>query len=693
MSTKFLAGSIRALCLLALPIGAHAAEGMWTLDNLPTKTLADTYGFSPDQKWLDNARLSSARLAGGCSGSFVSADGLVLTNDHCVVGCVADLSSPEHDYVNDGFIAGKRTDELRCPGSEINRLEGITDVTAKISKVTAGLSGKAYNDAKKAEMSRLESECVAGNANTVRCDLVDLYQGGIQHLYRYTRFQDVRLVFAPEYRAGFFGGDPDNFNFPRFNLDMALLRVYQDGKPARVKNHFPIQAAGAKEGELVMTLGHPGSTQRLLTVAQLETLRDVMLPFRLALGYEYRGMLTQFASESAENARIVQSDLTNVENGLKVRSGQFKALLASDVMAAKRAQEDALRAFVNADGTRKQQFGDPWTAIAEAQKLARQQGVRLTLIEGGQGFNSTHLGYAKSLVRAAAERGKPDGERLREFAEAGLPAVQARLLADVPVYPNYEKFKLGWSLTKLRERLGTDHPFVKSVLGSKSPANLAAEIVEGSKLADPKVRQALWEGGAKAIAESKDPAILLALAIDPYARELRSKYETEIDAVEKRAAEQLAAARFADKGTSVYPDATFSLRLSHGVIRGWSEDGNEIAPFTDIAGLYARATGDDPYKLADRWVAAKDKLTGTAKFNQVSTNDIIGGNSGSPVLNAKGEIIGLAFDGNIHSLGGAYFYDETMNRTVSVHPAAMLQALETVYGAGHLVKEMTVRGR
>ncbi len=690
MSIKHNPGLLLALTL-ALPFAAQAAEGMWTLDNLPKADLEQSYGFKPDQDWLDKTRLSAARLAGGCSGSFVSSDGLVLTNHHCVIGCVSDLSSAENDFVNKGFVANQRTDEKKCPGSEINRLESITDVTERVGKVTAGLEGQAYNEAKKAEQSRIEAECVGKKSDTTRCDLVELYQGGVQHLYRYTRFQDVRLVFSPEYRSGFFGGDPDNFNFPRYNLDMSLLRVYQNGKPAKLKHFFPVRKAGAEAGELVMTLGHPGSTQRLLTMAQLGTLRDVSLPFRLAMNYEFRGMLAQFATESEENARIVQTDLFMVENGLKVRNGQFRALLAEDVMAAKRAREDELRQFVAADPARAKKFGDPWADIASAQTFARQNLVRWQMIEGGLGFNSAHISYARTLLRAAAERGKPDGSRLREFAEAGLPAVQARLLGDVPVYPNYEKLRLTWSLTKLRERLGSDHPFVKSVLNGESPATVATRIVEGSKLADPKVRKALWEGGSEAVAASTDPAIVMARLIDPAARDLRLQYETKVESVEKRAAEQLAAARFAEKGTSVYPDATFSLRLSHGTIRGWEEDGEAITPFTELTGLYARATNDDPFKIGDRWAAARDKIDGSARFNQVSTNDIIGGNSGSPLINAGGEIVGLVFDGNIHSLGGAYFYDESVNRSVSVHPGAMLEALNKVYGAGHLADEMTIR--
>lgn len=673
--------------LLALSPTVFAAEGMWTLDNLPREAMAKAHGFSPDQAWIDHAMRSAARLAGGCSGSFVSGTGLVLTNHHCVIDCVQNLSSKAHDYVNDGFLARTRQDEKQCPGVEINRLEAVSNVTERIQGATLGLSGKAYNDAKKAEQSRIESECVGKESGTTRCDVVELYQGGEQHLYRYARFQDVRLAFAPEYAAGFFGGDPDNFNFPRYNLDMALLRVYADGKPIAPRHFFPIDAEGAQDGELVMTLGHPGSTQRLLTVAQLETQRDAVLPFRLMFAHEFRGLLLRYSAESAENARIAQTDLTMVENGIKARTGQFEALLAPGVMQAKREAEQDLKEWVAAAPARRERYGDPWMDIAEAQRLHRDLYIDLTLVERGMAWQSQQMDWARSLVRAAAERAKPDGERLREYAEAGLPAVRARLLADTPLYPDYEKMKLGWSLAKLREKLGVDHPFVRGVLGKKSPEALAAEIVDGSKLGDAKLRETLWND-AQALAASQDPAIVFARAIDAEARRLRARYENEVEAVERRSAEQLAQARFALKGKSVYPDATFSLRLSYGAIRGWNEKGTEVAPFTDFGGLYARATDFDPFKLAPRWVAAKDRLDPATRFNQVSTNDIIGGNSGSPLIDAQGRVVGLVFDGNIRSLGGAYFFDESVNRTVSVHPAAMLAALKTVYGADALVKEL-----
>jgi len=674
------------LLLLSASATLHAAEGMWTLDNLPKEELAKTYGFKPDQQWLDHAMRSAARLAGGCSGSFVSEDGLVLTNHHCVAGCVSNLSSPENDYLNKGFTAKTREEELVCPGNEINRLESITDVTARVREATAGLSGKDYIDAKKAIEAKIASECVGDDTANTRCDIVNLYQGGLQHLYRYTRFSDVRLVFAPEYAAGFFGGDPDNFNFPRYNLDMSLLRVYVDGKPAKIKDHFTINPKGAQEGELVMTLGHPGSTQRLLTVSQLETLRDQSLPERLFSSYELRGLLLRFSAESEENARIAQSALMGVENGIKSNLGRFQALTNPAVFEEKRRAEQELKAFVAASPERVQRYGDPWSEIEQAEKVARALSREYGSIE--MGLMSQHLGWAKSLVRAAAERGKPNGERLPEFTDAALPRTQASLFAKTPMYPEYEKMRLQWSLEKIRERLTADHPFVRELLATQSPQQLAASIVDGSKLADPEVRKALWEGGAKAIAESDDPAIVLARKIDPHGRALRQRMESEVSSVETRAAERLAAARFEQKGTSVYPDATFSLRLSHGTIRGWEYAGQTVTPFTQVAGLFERATGYDPYKLAESWLNAKAKLDPATRFNQVSTNDIIGGNSGSPLINAKGEIVGLVFDGNIHSLGGAYFFDESLNRTVSVHPAVMIEALDKIYAAKHLVREL-----
>ncbi len=668
-----------------------AAEGMWTLDNLPRKELQQRYGFSPDAAWTQHAMQASVRLAGGCSGSFVSINGLVLTNHHCVVGCAQDLSTAANNLVNDGFLAKDRAQERQCPGMEVNQLDGITDVTLRVQEKSRGLTGKPFNDARKAEFSRIENECTRAGGTSVRCDVVQLYQGARYHLYRYKRYQDVRLVFAPEYETGFFGGDPDNFNFPRFNLDMGLLRVYDSSRPIHSAAFFPIRQNGAQEGDLVMTLGHPGSTERLLTVAQLETLRDTVLPFRLLGTAEFRGVLTRYSQESAEHARQAQTDLFGLENSLKARLGSHRALLSPAVMRRKQTEEAELREWVQQDITRNNSIGDPWTAIGEAEQRFRNLYVEYALIERGLAFQSQQIDWARTLVRAAKERSKPDGQRLREFTEASLPELKANLLADTPTYPDYEKLKLGWSLDKLRENLGTDHPFVRELLGKQSPNTLATTIVDGSTLADVDTRRALWDGGIDAVSASKDPAIRLAELIDRTARPLRDRNENEVQAIIEKSAEQLARARFERYGTSVYPDATFSLRLSDGVIRGWLERGQPVPPFTSLAGLFARATHDAPYRLSPAWLSAQAKLDLSSRFNQVSTNDIVGGNSGSPLINAAGEIVGLVFDGNIHSLGGDYFFDESVNRTVSVHPQAMLQALKSVYSAEHILDELTVR--
>jgi hypothetical protein len=672
-------------------LAGAAAEGMWTLDNLPLAELKKNYNFSPSPAWINKSMRSAVRLASGCSGSFVSAQGLVLTNDHCVISCVQDLSSKTDDLINNGFLARTKENEKQCPGMEINRLEKIDDVSVRMHKAIAGLNGKAFSDAKKAEQSRIEQECVGDAGDNRRCDIVELYGGGQYHVYQYARYQDVRLVFSPEYAAGFFGGDPDNFNFPRYNLDMGLLRVYDHGKPLVNKDWFPINPKGATENELVMTLGHPGSTQRLLTMSELETQRDTVLPFRLMFAAEYRGLLLQYSTQGEEQARIAQTELTMVENGFKARTGMFQALLSPEVMQQKRAQESAFKQWVASDPTRVQTYGNPWQTLQDTQRAWRNLYVDYVMVELGMGALSQQIDWARTLVRGAAERAKPDNKRLREFSDASLPAVQAELVAEYPLYPEFERMKLAWSLSKLREKLGVDNPVVMHILGKESPESLAEKIVTQSKLGDASVRKQLWEGGEDAIINSDDPAIAMAKIIDGYARKLRTTYDQDIEPIQKAAVNQLAKARFAFQGTSVYPDATFSLRLSHGVIRGWEEKGKPVAPFTDISGLFARATNYDPFKLADSWLAAQKTLNKKVRFNQVSTNDVVGGNSGSPLINTKGELVGLVFDGNIQSLGGAYFFDEAVNRTVSVHPGAISEALKKVYKADALVKELKLR--
>ena len=681
------------LAAALLPLTVLAAEGMWTLDNLPKEAMKERVGFAPDAAWVDKVMKSSARLGNGCSGSFVSKDGLVLTNHHCARDCIQQLSTAEKDYTRDGFLAKARGDELRCPALEINRLEEITDVTAKVDAATQGKSGEAFAKAKKAEIAALESTCTGEQKATRLCEVVTLYQGGRYHLYRYHRFDDVRLTFAPEEAIAFFGGDPDNFNFPRFDLDMTLLRVYEKDAPAALTEYFPFKPAGAAVGEATFITGHPGSTQRDLTVAQLAFLRDVALPQRLMLASEYRGFLSRYRAEGPEQARIATDDLFGYENSIKARKGQLEALQDPEVFAFKQKQEAALREFVAKDAKLKKDYGSAWDEIAAAQTVARNIYWEHRMLEIGNGFYSKHFGFARTLLRAADERAKPNAERLEEFGEARLPQEEQQLLSTAPIYPEYEKATLAYSLTKLREYLSPDHPMVKAVLAKDSPETVAARLIDGTQLGDVAVRKALWEGGKKAVDASRDPFIELARKVDAAARAQRKIYEDQVKAVETKNAGKLAAARFAAQGTSVYPDATFTLRLSYGEVKGWMEKGKPVAPVTTIGGAFARETGADPFALPKSWFEAKDKggLNLGQSFNFVTTNDIIGGNSGSPVINKSAEIVGLVFDGNIRSLGGAYWYDERSNRAVSVHSGAIIEAMRKVYDAGFLADEMTAR--
>ncbi|MDB5987271.1 MAG: family peptidase [Nevskia sp.] len=676
-----------AAAMLAVAVSAHAAEGMWTLDNLPKKQMQTQYGFAPDQAWTAHVQRAAVRLAGGCSGSFVSKDGLVMTNHHCVNDCVQQLSSAAKDFIKDGFYAKELKDEKMCPEIELNRLDAIIDTTARVKQATAGLSGEAFSKAQKAEKSKIEAECVAGDKDKTRCDVVELYHGGLYHLYKYHRFQDVRLVFAPELTMAFFGGDPDNFNFPRYDLDIGLLRAYEDGKPAVVADFFPFSKSGAEAGEMTMVVGHPGATQRGLTLTQLETLRDLALPQRLFFGSEYRGLLTRFREESAEHDRIAQHDLFGTENSLKARKGMLEALQDPEVFAYKRKQEQSLRTFVAANAKLKADAG-AWDEITRAETVLRNNYWPYRLIEVGAGFNCKYFEYARTLVRGAVEKQKPNAERLREFTESALPQQEQELFSTAPVYPDFEQVKLAWSLTKLRELLGADDPFVQKLFAKESPDAMAARMVKTTQLGDAALRKLLWQGGADALAKSDDPFIQLATAVDPDARAVRKLIEDAVEAPENKAAEKLAAATFAKEGTSVYPDATFTLRLSYGEVKGWEEKGKPVAPFTDIAGAFTRNTGYDPFKLPDSWLAAKDKLNGAQRLDFVTTNDIIGGNSGSPMINRNAEIVGLVFDGNIDSLGGAFWFDERVNRTVAVHSGALLEALDKVYGARRIVDEL-----
>jgi len=674
--------------LALISASAWAAEGMWTPDNLPAAQLKQKYNFVPAKDWVEHAEHAALRLAGGCSGSFVSPTGLVLTNHHCVNSCVQQLSTADKDFIKSGFYAKEQKDEIKCPEIELNRLDTISDVTQRVKSATAGKTGEDYSRAEKSVKSEIEKECIGSDTEHTRCDVVDLYHGGVYDVYKYHRYLDVRLVFAPELAMAFFGGDPDNFNFPRYDLDMGVLRAYENDKPAAVKDFFPFSANGAADGEMTVTVGNPGGTDRQLTISELETTRDVDTLHRLLQLAEIRGVMEQFRSESAEHSRIAQNEVFGVENSYKALKGRLEALQDPAVFALKTKEEAELRAYVDADPARKAKAGGAWDAIAKAQVDYRNIENPYKFLEGGRGFASQYFTFARALVRGTEELKKPNGERLREYTDSKITSVKQRLFSTAPVYPEFEKVKLAFALTKLREWLGADDPIVKQVLGKESPEAMADRLIAGTKLGDVAVRKQLWEGGADAVAKSDDPFIVLARAVDGPARAVRKQFEDNVESVIDKNSELIAAARFEKYGTSVYPDATFTQRFSFGEVKGWEEKGKMIKPFTDIGGAFARATGFDPFKLPQSWLDAQKSLNMKQPFDFVTTNDIIGGNSGSPMINRKGEVVGLVFDGNIESLGGDFWFDERVNRTVAVHSGAILEALHKVYKADRLAKEI-----
>jgi hypothetical protein len=683
---------------LAVAFATRADEGMWTYDNFPKENVSRKYGFKPDDRWLEEARLSSVRLAGGCSGSFVSADGLVMTNHHCAHTCIEQLSTKDKDFVKEGFYAKAQPEEVKCPEIELNQLVQISDVTARVSSAIEGLSGEKFAKAQKGAMSRIEKECAGGDAK-VRCDVVTLYHGGRYDLYKYRRFQDVRLVFAPEFAIAFFGGDPDNFNFPRYDLDVSFLRAYEDGKPFHSDHYFRWSPAGAKEGDLTFVSGHPGGTDRDLTVAQLRYERDVVLPDTLAHLAQVRGFLTEYTRRGPEQYRTAEADLFTVENSYKAMKGRREALIDPALFNQKEKGEEALRKKTKGNKT----IASAWDEIAQSVEKAKALHDRLYTLEGSptnagtfirpRGFsigNTTYFRNARYLVRGAEELQKPNEERLREYADSGLPALKQKLFSTAPVYDEYETEALRFSLTKLREVLGPDDPLVRKVFGKKSPDELAKELVTGSKIKDLAVRKQLFQGGKAALEASNDPMIQLARLVDPASREVRDAYEHGVDSVEKRNQGKIAKARFQLEGTSNYPDATFTLRLSYGSVEGYDENGHHVNPITAMGGAFERATGREPFALPKSWNVAKEdgRLNLGTPFNLATSNDIIGGNSGSPLFNAKLEIVGLIFDGNIQSLGGEYWFDPKVNRAISVASPALIEALDHIYGATRMVGEI-----
>ena len=676
--------SLLILCLFLTP-AMQADEGMWTFDNFPAKTVGSKYGFTPSQAWLDHVRSASLRIAGGCSASFISPQGLVMTNHHCVVDCVEQISTPQRNFVDNGFIAKNAAEERKCPAFELDQLVQIRDVSGEVQSALAGKTGDAANKALHAKKAELEQSC--GKDPSVRCDLVTLYHGGVYDLYRYKRYNDVRLVFAPEFAVAQFGGDPDNFNFPRYDFDIGLLRAYEGDKPAATPDYLQWSANGSKDGDLVFVSGNPGGTSRELTLSQLSFRRDISLPSAIPELSEYRGQLEQFVTRGPEQAREANQSLFFVENDFKVEFGQQQALIDPRFFGQKQQEEQKLRSATAAD-PKLAGYVSAWDDIAKVQRERAQLFTRHSTL-AGFGFQSTLLGNAITLVRAAAERTKPNTDRLPEYTDQSLVAVQQELTAAVPIYKDLEELNLTFLFTVTRRDLGADDAFVHKVLGKESPAQLAHRLVSGTHLEDPKVREALYNGGQSAVSASEDPMIRFAGSINDELLTVRKEYEAKVDAPTRAAAERIAKARFAVYGTSVDPDATFTARLSYGTVKGFEDaEGKSVQPYTNIGGLFSRATGAPPFALPESWLNAKSSLNLSLPMNLSTTNDIIGGNSGSPLIDRDGKVVGLIFDGNIFSLGGDYGYDAAKNRAVAVDSRALLEGLQKVYRLDRIVSEI-----
>jgi len=676
---KLLLPALAGLTFFA--VSARADEGMWTFDNFPSSAVKAKYGFAPDQAWLDHVQKASARLSTGCSSSVVSPNGLVLTNHHCVVHCAQDLSTSKLNYVDEGFTTKGVSEEKQCKGMQAEILSKIEDVTQRVKDAMGKADATGTIKARDAEIASVEGQDGC-KGDAVRCQVVNLYQGGQYKLYTYKVYSDVRLAFAPEIGTAFFGGDPDNFNFPRYALDSAFLRLYEDGKPAKVADYLKFRTDAPKEGDVVFVSG-------LYTMKQLGMQRDWVLPVRQAINSEIRGRLLGYMQLGEEQKRTATDLLFGIENTYKGNAGRWRALMDPNFMAKKQAEETALLKKVSSDAKLKKELGDPWADTDKAMTAYNNIYLPYEFLEARPGLRASSLiTFARNLVRAADERAKPATERLREYRDSELPAMERRVTADNPVYPDLEKMAIETWLLKTREYLTADHPAVKNLIGKESVETIAANLVNNTKLTDAKERERLWKGGADAVNASKDPLILFFKKFDPDARAVRKQYDETVDGPLAKASERIAKARFAAYGDKVYPDATFTLRLSYGAVKGWTYQGVTVPAFTQFAGLYDRATGSDPFKLTPRWVKAQSKLTPTTSFDISTTNDIIGGNSGSPLIDAKGQVIGAAFDGNIHSLGGDYGYDETLNRTVSVTTPAILEALRKVYEVPALADEL-----
>jgi hypothetical protein len=691
-------GVLRRVALVAVlvvcyPFAGHANEGFWPFNRIPKAAIKQALGVDLSDQWIQRVQQASVRFPSG-SGSFVSPDGLVLTNHHVSLDWLHKMSTPERDLASKGFTAAGRGQEIKAADLELMTLQKIEDVTAKVNAaVKPGMSSSDSLAARRSAIAAIENDSQAQTG--LEAEVVTLYQGGQYHLYLYKKFDDVRLVFAPEFDAAFYGGDPDNFTFPRYCLDMAIWRVYENGKPLRTANFLPWSTTPLEDGDAVFTSGHPGATQRLNTAAHLEFLRDHALPLSIETFTAIRNSLDAYAKQGPEQTRQASDEFFAIENSLKSWKGQIGGLRDAATMNKKRADEQALRDRVEASPDSKARYGDAWDKVAVARAALPPYNMERVFFESGLGLYSQYFTLARTLVRWADESAKPNGQRLPEYADARKASIERQISSAAPIFPGVEQATLEASLSMMQKLVGADNTTVTQVLAGKSPRARAAELVAATKMGDVTTRKSLLAGGKAAVAASKDPFIELARLIDARARQLRTKYDNEVLAVERDAYAKIAQAVFATQGDAAYPDGTFTLRLSYGQVKGYSENGKPVIPFTEVRGLYVR--GDEhqqkpPYRIADSWMKARAAINLTTPFDFVSTNDIVGGNSGSPVINVKGELVGLIFDGNIQSLPGYFVYDAAVNRAVSVDARGILEALKVVYKANWIAEELVAGG-
>ena len=683
-----------SICLalsLLFSTAASADEGMWLYNKAPKDQIKAKYGFELTQQWLDHVRLSSVRFNNGGSGSFVSADGLTFTNHHVGAACVQQLSTADRDYLKIGFYAKTQAEEAKCPNLELNELVGIEDVTDKVNAgVKPEMSVADAGQAQRAAMSQIEKDCATSTG--LRCDVVTFYSGQVYNLYKYKKYTDVRLVFAPEFDAAFFGGDPDNFTYPRYDLDITFFRVYEDGHPAHLDNYLRWSRAGVKDGDLIFVSGHPGSTSRQQTLAQWEFTRDVAYPWVLGSLKRRIALLQDFSKQSEENARIAQEVLFSWQNSEKAITGYQSGLLDQAIMGAKSADEAHLRAYYKT-APKNAGASDPWDEIAQAMELQRDIYPQLTYLERLRGFVLGSSGLpvtARTLVRAAEEKPKPNADRLREFRDSALPSLEQQLFSTEPVYKNLEAVILADSLAEMQEKLGKDNPDVQKVLNGKTPAEAAKDMIADTKLDDVAVRKQLYEGGEAAIAASTDPLIVAMRAIEPDALAARKQFDDKIDSVIRRDGTLIAKARFDQSGFAQPPDATFTLRLSYGAVKGYKENGKDIPYFTTMGGAFEHAAehnNQPPYNLAESWIKMKSKLDLKTPLNFVSTPDIIGGNSGSPMVNKRAKWWASSSMATSNRSWN-FAYSDVQGRAVSVDSRGIQEALRKIYGAGALADEL-----